>query len=250
MPMPPDPVTLTGHAATEARLHAALWTPATPAGLGAGSAPGRRFAVYRNNVQHGLSRALAGRFPVVERLVGAAFFSAMARVFAAQHPPASPVLLDWGAAFPGFLAGFPPAQGLPYLPDVARLEWSRGLAFHAADAAALDPAALTRADPERLVLRLAPSVHAFTARHPALAIWRQNQPGAAPAPLPPGPEYALIARDPGLAVIMEPLDAGGHATLCALLAGRPLSEAATGDPTPLLTLLIRHQLITEIGDPA
>ena len=34
----------------------------------------RRFAVYRNNVAHSLGRALATRFPVIERLLGAECF--------------------------------------------------------------------------------------------------------------------------------------------------------------------------------
>lgn len=241
MPPPAD------HAVTEARLAAALWTPATPEGLGPAPTRDRRFAVYRNNVQHGLSRALAARFPVIERLVGAEFFAAMARVFAAQHPPDSPVLLDWGAAFPGFLARFPPARSLPYLPDVARLEWLRGLAYHAPDAAPADPARLGQADPERLILRLVPSVQAFAAESPAVSLWRLNQPGATPAPLPGGPEQALIARTPGLAVTVEPLSRDSHALLCAWLQGQPLAKATT-DPTPLLTLLIRHHLIAEIGE--
>lgn len=242
MSMRPD------HARMERRMAAALWVPETPEGLGAAEGLARRFAVYRNNVQHGLSRALAQRFPVVERLVGAEFFAALARVFAAAHPPASPVLLHWGAALAPFLETFPPVAGLAYLPDVARLEWARGLAYHAGDAPPADPARLARIAPERLVLRLAPSVQAFRADHPAVSIWRMNQPGARPAPAPKGPEFALIGRNPGFAVTLDPLDAPRHAVLRALLAGKPLAEAATADPTPLLTLLIRHQLITEIGE--
>ncbi|MCB1391241.1 MAG: putative DNA-binding domain-containing protein [Rhodobacteraceae bacterium] len=232
----------------EARMHAALWSPLTPAGLAAAEGIDRRFAVYRNNVQHGLTRALAQRYPVVERLVGAAFFAAMARVFAAAHPPATPVLLDWGADFAAFLAGFPPARALTYLPDVARLEWARGLAFHAADTPAADAACFAELSAERLRLRLAPSVLAFDARHPAVSIWRLNQTGATPAAPPAGPEFALIGRTPGFAVVVEPLDAARHAILCALLAGQSLAQAATADPTPLLALLIRHQLIAEIGE--
>ena len=242
MSMPPD------HPGMQARIHAALWSPLTPEGLGAAEGLDRRFAVYRNNVQYGLSRALAQRFPVVERLVGAEFFAAMARVFAAAHPPETPVLLDWGEGFAGFLAGFAPVQHLAYLPDVARLEWVRGLAYHAADAVAADPALLGAAAPERLRLGLAPSVQAFRAGHPAVSLWRLNQPGAQPFVLPKGPEYALIARTPGFAVVVEPLDAARHAVLVALLEGVPLAEAASADPTPLLALLIRHHLIAEIGE--
>lgn len=49
------------HATLQARFHAALWQTEPPEGLDP-----RRFAVYRNNVQHGLCRALATRFPVIE----------------------------------------------------------------------------------------------------------------------------------------------------------------------------------------
>lgn len=246
MSMQPD------HPGMQARMHAALWSPVTPEGLGAAEGLEQRFAVYRNNVQHGLARALAQRFPVVERLVGAEFFAAMARVFAAAHPPATPVLLDWGEGFADFLAGFAPVRHLAYLPDVARLEWARGLAYHAADVAPADPARLGQIAPERLRLVLAPSVHAFRSRHPAFNIWRQNQPGVEPAPLPKGPEFALLGRTPGFAVATEPLDALRYAVLEALLAGKSFAEAvhtAPGaDPTPLLALLIRHQLFAEIGE--
>ncbi|PWE28147.1 DUF2063 domain-containing protein [Pararhodobacter marinus] len=239
---------LPDHAATETAFHAALWSPDTPEGLAPADALDRRVAVYRNNVRHGLTRALAARFPVVERLVGAEFFSAMAGVFAAAHPPATPVLSEWGGDFPAFLSGFPPVAGLPYLPDVARFEALRGHAYHAADAPVADPAALSAGDPARLVLTLAPSVHAFASAHPALRIWQANQPGRAPAPPGSGRDHALIARRPDFAIVTEPLDAGSHAILTALLRGVPLGEAATHDPAPLLALLLRHQLISRIGE--
>ncbi len=246
MSMRPEPT----HAATEQALHAALWQPETPAGLTAPDADevARRFAVYRNNVQHGLARALAARFPAVERLVGADFFASMARVFAAAHPPRDPVLLGWGADLPAFIAGFPPAAGLPYLGDVARLELARGRAYHAADADPVDPQRLAGADPETLCLRLHPSVQLFASSHPAVSIWAANQPGAVPAPVRArGPEQALIARAPGFAVIVEPTDPATHAVLAALAAGQPLGRAAAqADPTPALALLIRHALITHL----
>ena len=232
------------HSAVQTAFHAGLWQPEAPEGFDA-----RRFAVYRNNVQQGLSKALAARFPVVERLVGAPFFAAMARVFAAQHPPKGPVLAEWGEGFAAFLAGFPPVAKLPYLPDVARLEWLRGLAFNAADAPVADPAGLAQIAPERLILRLAPCVLAFDARFPAVSLWQANQPGAAARPLPPGPEFALVARTPDFALITEPLSPPMHRVLRALLAGQPFALAACeDDPTPLLVLLLRHGLIAQIGE--
>ena len=91
-----------------------------------GLAPARRFSVYRNNLYARLSDALRSRYPVVERLVGRDFFYAAAAVFIGAHPPSSPVLIEYGEAFPAFLETFEPARELPYLADTARLEWLDG----------------------------------------------------------------------------------------------------------------------------
>ncbi len=249
--MPPE----RAHLATETAFHAALWRQEAPEGL---TAPDpaeveRRFAVYRNNVQHGLARALAARFPVVERLVGAEFFAALARAFAALHPPRNPVLLAWGQGFADFLQEFPPVASLPYLPDVARLEWARGLAYHAEDAPALPQDALSSAlsdcdDPGRLMFCLHPSVRLVAFAHPAVSLWSAHQGADPPGRITAtGPEQALIARDPGLAVVVEPTDPATHAVLAALAEGRTLGRAATaGPPAPALALLLRHSLITRI----
>jgi hypothetical protein len=244
--MPPEP-----HAAIEAAFHAALWQAGPPPGLAAPdpSEVARRFSVYRNNVQHGLTRALAARFPVVEQLVGAEFFTAMARVFIAGAPPAHPVLLHWGEAFPAFLESFPPVGHLPWLADVARLELARGRAYHAADAAPAAPEALAVVDPERLRVRLHPSVALFASPHPAVRIWDAHQPGAAPgAPIGTGPDHALVARQPDFAVIVAPVDPATHRVIARLSAGLPLGQAAgEDDPTAALTLLLRHGLIAAIA---
>ncbi len=240
--MPPEPA----HASTQAAFHAALWRPEPPAGLTA-PAPDevpRRFAVYRNNVRHSLSRALAARFPVVEALVGSEFFIAMAGVFIAAAPPRNPVLQEWGGAFPRFLDGFAPVAHLPWLGDVARLEWARGVAVHAADAAPAPADLLVAPDPEALQLRLHPSVALYRSAHPAVSIWQAHQPGAVRGPLPPGPEHALIGRQPDFTVVVLPVDPGSHAILAVLAAGEPLGRAAAdADPTAALTLLLRHGLI-------
>lgn len=123
-------------AATQAAFHAALWSSAPPPGLTApdpAEVP-RRLAVYRNNVRHGLIEALRRCFPAVERLVGPEFFAAMAGVFAAALPPRSPVLHDCGDMLSSFVGRFPPAAGLAWLPDVARLERLHAEVVHAADA--------------------------------------------------------------------------------------------------------------------
>lgn len=171
--MPPD----LSRRATEHAFRAALWGDGLPQGITAPDPQetAQRFAVYRNNVQHSLTRALAAQFPVVEALVGLEFFTAMARVFIASAPPRSPVLLQWGNAFAGFLEQFPPVVHLPYLPDVARLEYDHAQACHAADAPPVTPKLLCVPDPTELRLVLHPSVRLFASAHPAVQIWQAHQ---------------------------------------------------------------------------
>ncbi|MEK7711434.1 MAG: DNA-binding domain-containing protein, partial [Pseudomonadota bacterium] len=92
--------------------------------------------VYRNNVVESLTGALCAVYPVVEKLVGDGFFRYAVHEYLRAHRPRSGNLHDFGDAFASFLSGFAPAAELPYLPDVARLEWAWHQAFHAADAPA------------------------------------------------------------------------------------------------------------------
>lgn len=235
------------HAALQHGFQAALWQSEAPAGITAPDPQevAQRFKVYRNNVQHSLTRALAARFPVIEQLVGPEFFTAMARVFIAASPPKDPVLLRWGDSFAAFLDQFPPVAHLPFLGDVARLEYARGRACHAADADPIAPDALNVPDLESLRLVLHPSVALFDARFPAVQIWQSHQAGATHSPITHGPDHAVIARQPDFTVIIELLDHGTFAVLSALRDGETLGQAASkADPTPALTLLLCHGLIT------
>ena len=159
----------------------------------------KRFNVYRNNVHASISRALAARFPVVERLVGEDFFAAMARAFIIQRPPASPVLAEYGAHFAEFLEAFDPVADLPYLPDVARLEWARNIAYHAADSSAASLESLTRIPPDALAqtrLTLHPATRWVASDYPIVSIWRTNTHDATVARVGPeaGNELALVTR--------------------------------------------------------
>lgn len=240
------------HAEFTARFAAALQGALLPPGV-TGAEAETRFAVYRNNVAHSLGKALAARFPVVERLVGEAFFAAMAQVYLAAHRPESPVLHQWGQSFPDFLSGFEPLAAYPYMADVAKIEHARGVAFHAADAPPLNPARLAGADPARLRLGLHPSVQLLRLAHPGVAIWAANQPGAQPAPVPPGPQIALILRCPDYSVPVTAISPGDAAMLEALATGASLLAAAEAaqwhkpghDPNPLLLHLMQSGALTE-----
>src|SRR5262245_41990171 len=121
---------------------------------GGGLAPEQRLQVYRNNCLISLTDALKATYPVLHRLVGDGFFRTAAIAFIKAHPPREPRLSTYGAAFAAFLAQYPPASGLVYLPDVAKLEWALNSALHAPDVPALSPAELEQAAEAGTSLRL------------------------------------------------------------------------------------------------
>ncbi|MGI9449458.1 MAG: HvfC/BufC N-terminal domain-containing protein, partial [Geminicoccaceae bacterium] len=136
--------------------------------------PKRRFDVYRNNVAVGMIEALRATFPAVERLVGGDFFSAAARVFLDQEPPRSPLLFRYGQTFGNFLDAFPPATSVPYLGDVARLEWARLEAYHAADREplAIDAlGALPENEMGQVTFELHPSLALIKSQWPIVSLW-------------------------------------------------------------------------------
>jgi Putative DNA-binding domain len=190
----------------------------------------KRFRVHRNNVFASLIDALRARNPVIERLVGEDFFEAAAGHFIEAHPPRSPMLIDYGEGFSAFLESFEPASALPYLADVARLEWLRHRAYHAADRKALGPSDLARAPSERasaLAFEFHPSAALIVSPYPIVSIWETNAHDAATRPIGPDlvGEGALVVR-PDDDVLVVRLDEAEHAFAAALAGGATLGEAA------------------------
>jgi hypothetical protein len=135
--------------------------------------------IYQRTVVGTLQRALGEIYPVCQQLVGEQFFAAMTRVFVRQYPSVSPDLADYGQEFGTFIGDFKPAKDVPYLADVARLEWRWHRAFHAPDEQALDTATLSAvppADIERIVFRLPASASLLQSVYPVHRIWQVNQP--------------------------------------------------------------------------
>lgn len=216
-------------------FHAALLDPECPAPTDltdpGGRPAGRRFDVYRNNVAVSLTEALRQAFPVIRKLVGDDFFTAMAREHARRFPPRSPLLMFYGEDMPDFLNAFPPVAHLGYLPDVARLELALRQSYHAADAEPLPAVALQGLSTEAFLsarLRLAPSLRLLRSTWPVLTIWRANTAGTAP-PLHRVAEDVLILR-PGFDPEPQLLPPGGASFVAALLQGEPVTAALDAAP--------------------
>jgi hypothetical protein len=216
---------------------AALLNPAAPVPQGI-VGPNRerdlkRFNVYRNNVLVGLIEALKAAFPAVCRIVGDEFFSAMARVHAALEPPASPVMLEYGATFPAFIEAFEPAQSVPYLADVARLERAWVEAYHAAESTPIALHELGAIDTARLPhvsFAMHPSLRVVRSPFPVVTLWQMNIDGGVPAATDIfcGGEQALVIRPdaevevrqvtPGAAIFIECLARGATVAAAASAA--------------------------------
>ena len=196
----------------------------------AGSAtPDARVAFYRESVRARRRDSLAQTYPVVHRLAGAERFGEIARRYYAAHPPRSGDLALFGDRFADFLAADRDAQRLPYLGDVARLEWACHESFHAADAGPLDAVALANVAAERqgeVRLALHPSVRLLESRHPIAVIHEANRPGRDGTPSrTAGPDRVLVHRTRAL-VRVRSVEAHEWALLRAIEGGATLAEAA------------------------
>jgi hypothetical protein len=192
-----------------------------------------RIAIYRNTVRANYRNALGATYRVVSQLVGEPFFHAAVDACVHAWPSTGGDLNVYGGSFGEFLATYAHARNLPYLPDVARLEWAMDEAGRAADARGTPEAilaALGTIPAERITtLRFAldPSCRLLTSAYPVLRIWQVHQPGYAgdiAVAFGTAADHLLVRREGG-DVVVERLTPGDFALLRALADGGDLAAA-------------------------
>ena len=190
----------------------------------------RRMAIYRANMVAAADKALSSAYPVIRQVVGAEFFHGLAREYQRGTPSTSGDLTDFGATFDAFLAAFEHTRSLPYLPDLARLEWAVHRAYGDADTPAWDPASLGSVEAERqaaIRFQWAPGTAVVASAHPIVRIWTIHQPGH------DGEfsvdwqraETALVTRN-GFAVTVDDCGRADATFIEASLAGAAFGDAA------------------------
>jgi hypothetical protein len=195
--------------------------------------PDERIAVYRHTIFANYRSALGATYRVVRELTGASFFNTAVNGFVLAHPSTGGDLNVYGDTFPSFLASYPHAAQLPYLADVARLEWAMDEAHRAADA---------KSNPQRMLATLAaipgaevalqrfaldPSCRLLRSTFPVLRIWQAHQDGTVHdgrVEFGSGEDYLLVRREGGR-VVVERMEPGDFAWLAALAAGADLAQA-------------------------
>jgi hypothetical protein len=208
-----------------------------------------RVRIYRNTARSVLTEALRLTYPALDRLVGAEFFDAAAAAFIARHPPAHAYLTLYGGAFADFLASFPEAAALSYLPDVARFEWALNLAANAADAPALSPATLASVDPTehgQVCFVPHPSLTLLRLDHPADtiadAVLARDEAAMAAIDLADGPIWLVVHRGPD-GVDAQRLTEIEWRLTRQLCAQKPLGPVLDRSPAPGATALLASHLI-------
>ncbi len=216
-------------------------------------APARRLQIYRNNTLLLLTEALKSNFPATYRIVDGRFFAYAAAKFIPRHLPRQPRLAEYGAEFPQFLTDFAPASNLPWLADLARLEWSMLECQEAIDAPALTPADLQGQRPDAL-----PQIR--LARHPACRLLASAWPvdairafalaeGKEQPPVMEGQPVWLIIRRVGERVALRRNPEGDFVLLDRLFSGLDIGEALEAsavDPAPILAAALREGLFREL----
>ena len=173
----------------QSRFYAAMLLPANESALddlllGVSTLNARRLAAYRRNITANLCSALALTYPVVQRVVGEVFFREAARIYTLEEPSRSGDLNDYGANFADFIGSYAHAATMPYLSDLARLEWQLQVLALMSDSSipqalqAAPFAALTSTPADRydaLFFELEPAAVRMNSTWPLDEIWRVNQ---------------------------------------------------------------------------
>lgn len=220
----------------------------------------RLLQIYRNNYFLSLTQALKDTHPVVNKLVGDGFFNYAANHYIRQYPSVSGNLHNFGNRFGNFLKTFDPAADLPYLVDIAKLDWACHLAFHATDTLFIDQQKLAQIPTEQyagLRFSIAASVTLLQSEHPVFSIWqfsnRENNTDETRVNPNASGECVLIHR-PVLEVAVAPISAAEFAFLHSLADEQSLGFAIEQavdennefDLNAVLSHFLGHGVLTDI----
>ncbi len=197
--------------------------------LEAGDAnPVNRFGIYRNNTLISLTESLKANFPVTVRLVHERFFHWAAREFIRRHPPDEARLSSYGAKLPAYLAALPACRSVPYLAELARLEWAICTSLHAEECDSCSIEMLSRlgggVGDARLVFQ--PTLQLIPSRWPIIDIWNAHQrsPVELPGAITRRPTHVQVTRSADR-IRLSSLSKGRCAFRRGLARGLPLNAA-------------------------
>ncbi|MDH2434335.1 DNA-binding domain-containing protein [Pokkaliibacter sp. MBI-7] len=196
---------------------------------GPGCSSERGMDVYRNNRRVVLKSMLSSVYRMVAQIVGDDFFQALIHRYVQTLPSLSGNLHLYGGEMAAMLRAMPEADGLPYLGDVAELEWAWHECYYAADSADFDMAKLAAVAPDafaQLRFVLSPALQLVRSDYPLYTIWQRHQPDSevVQVDLGQGGQCVALWRPYGQ-VQIRPLSRGEYQLLLTLQQGASLQQA-------------------------
>lgn len=194
-----------------------------------GGDPGTdRLEVYAGGYAARIAASLQESYEAVRHILGEGMFLRTAYAYAETRPSRSYDLGLAGRGFADFLRTARVTEKLPFLPDLAALEWKVAEAFHAYDAPPADPSMFSRFEPqdwEGLVFDFRPSAALLLSRWPVVDLWRARNTPVERIDLEvlDRAQNALVVRS-GFKVVCEALESEEFAVLSGLAAGRTLGS--------------------------
>lgn len=137
----------------------------------------KRLAAYDGNYHLSLQSWLKKTYIQVFQLVGEDYFSKLAHDFSDQQPLSNNNLHEYGRGFPRFIATQSVMQDLPYLADVAEVDWHISQAYYAKNKSSFDVAAfsqLCETEQQSVTFILTDDLHIMSSNFPIYDIWRLN----------------------------------------------------------------------------
>jgi hypothetical protein len=228
-----------------------------------GASSARGLHCYQSNAHAMAQRALCAAYPVVTAILSTDSMGQLARALWHGHPPERGDLALWGADLATFMLASPQLEGVPWLADVAQLEWALHQAEGAADVMTdhASLALLGTANPDTVTLRLAPGLKVLKSPHrvmPVLLAHRQPTGLAQTTAIeqlgedwcPAGTEHAVVWRVGHQPPQLRAATQEEFAFLSHLLTGQGLLsalEACDLDLSSWLPLALQQSLVLGIN---
>ncbi|WEM42216.1 DNA-binding domain-containing protein [Photobacterium sp. DA100] len=211
--------------------------------------PEQLIQIYRNNFIISLSEVLEATYPCCQAVVGDECFAQLARQHVLAHPLGEGNVTDYGDGLCDTISSQPAlVEAVPYLADLARLEWLVDRASQHVPVSSHFPfeqlALITEDNLGQLVLDVAEPVYSFDAQHPVASLWQMITHNQIEQIDLSQPESAIIQHRPqGMLVLATTPPATALLRLCQ--QGQPLAEADDA-MVAILGELIQQQLFSRI----
>ena len=138
-------------------------------------------AIYQNNYQRSLIKALEQCYKVCRQLIGNDAFRQQAARYIALSPSINQDINQYGSHFSAHLMALigsePRYSTLPYLPDMAKYEYLHQSIYYAPDPPANDLPSAAEVSPDLLTVTLNQHCRVFTSPYPISKIWHIHEEG-------------------------------------------------------------------------